>query len=83
MSFHAGISKRNTSGFVGVSLYKPNGKYVAYLTVCKRFIKLGYFDVSPGPTAGSGLKLGKYLRVFYRYLYLPAQQPGSTSLGGK
>ena len=38
------ISKNNKSGYRGVSLYKPNGKWIARLMVNKKAIHLGYFD---------------------------------------
>lgn len=33
----------NTTGFLGVSLYKPNGRYRASIFVGKRHISLGYY----------------------------------------
>jgi hypothetical protein len=36
-------SKSNSSGFKGVSLYRPNGKYRASIGVNGRFLSLGYF----------------------------------------
>lgn len=35
---------RNTTGITGVRVYKPNGKFIARITVDKKVIHLGYFD---------------------------------------
>lgn len=35
---------RNTTGITGVRVYKPNGKFIARITVNKKIIHLGYFD---------------------------------------
>jgi hypothetical protein len=38
------IAKNNKSGYRGVSLYKPNGRWIARLMVERKAIHLGYFD---------------------------------------
>ena len=39
------ISKRNTSGIIGVGYYKAGNKWRAYISnVEKKFISLGYYD---------------------------------------
>ena len=39
-------TKLNTSGYTGVSYYSSTDKWEAYITVEKKFIKLGYFDTA-------------------------------------
>jgi hypothetical protein len=41
---NADISKANTSGFQGVTLYKRTGRWVAQVHVKGKHIHLGYFD---------------------------------------
>lgn len=36
--------RHNTSGYKGVSLYKPNNKWRAYINLNRKRIYLGYFD---------------------------------------
>jgi hypothetical protein len=38
------LAKNNTSGYRGVSLYKPNGKWIARIMVDRKSIPLGYFN---------------------------------------
>lgn len=37
------LSKRNTSGVIGISWYKPGNKWRAYIAVEDKFISLGYY----------------------------------------
>lgn len=39
-----GLLSSNTSGFTGVSYYKPGNKWRAWVTVDRKFISLGYYD---------------------------------------
>lgn len=39
-----GVDKRNTSGYKGVSFYKPLGRWVAHIRHNYRLKSLGYFD---------------------------------------
>lgn len=41
---NCGIRKDSTSGFAGVSFYKPTGKWKAQISVNKQKRHLGYFD---------------------------------------
>lgn len=38
------IKSNNTSGYVGVGLYKPNGKWVARVSIGNKREHIGYFD---------------------------------------
>jgi len=38
------LCSRNSSGFLGVSLFKPTGRWRARLCIGKKTINLGYFD---------------------------------------
>ena len=40
------IQKNNTSGFKGVSYFKRDGNYRAYITIKYKTIRLGYFDTA-------------------------------------
>lgn len=40
------VSKNNKSGYRGVTLYKPNGKWLARLMVERKAIHLGYFGTA-------------------------------------
>ena len=41
--FNRKISRNNSTGYKGVSLYRPNGKYKAFIKVNYKQIHLGYF----------------------------------------
>lgn len=43
-SWNSGLRSNNTSGVKGVSFYKRINKWVAYITVHKKYIHLGHFD---------------------------------------
>lgn len=38
------LNKNSTSGFKGVSFYKPSGRWLACIRANKEYIHLGYFD---------------------------------------
>ena len=44
--FNRKLSKNNSTGYKGVSLYKPNGKFKAYIKVNYKQIVLGYYDTA-------------------------------------
>ena len=43
-NMNRGLQSNNSSGYVGVSFYKPTNKWVAYIKINSKTIKLGYYD---------------------------------------
>lgn len=55
--------RHNTSGFLGVSLYKPNGKYAAYIKINGKSRYLGYFE-SPEQAHDAYVKAKREMHPF-------------------
>lgn len=45
-AYNTKIRSNNTSGYKGVTLFKPTGKYAAKLRIPGKIINLGYFDTA-------------------------------------
>lgn len=57
------IGVRNNSGYIGVSFYRPNGKWQARITVNSKRISLGYFN-SPYEANVARLEAKKKYHLF-------------------
>jgi hypothetical protein len=69
--FNRKLSKNNSTGYKGVSIFRPNGKYKASIKVNYKQIHLGYFETPEDAALAYNNAATKYFGEFARLNEIP------------